>query len=231
MDIIKKTRDDYNRIASHFSLTRHEARELEQFTPFIYSGQRILDWGCGNGRLVYILQNKHVEYIGTDQSSGLLKQAEELFQKEIIEGWVKFICTENGEVEFPKNYFDLIFMIASFHHLPDEANRLQLLQKVFKEMKTDGKLIITVWNLESDWAKEKLEKGYKKMGENDYLVPWKTKEREVLVEKYYHHFTKEELSGLLSQAGFEVEEMYFESRGNKVGEKERRNLVVIASKM
>jgi hypothetical protein len=25
--------------------------------------------------------------------------------------------------------------------------------------------------------------------------------------------------------------MYFESRGNKVGEKERRNLVVIASKM
>jgi ubiquinone/menaquinone biosynthesis C-methylase UbiE len=231
MDIIKKTRDDYNRIAPHFSATRHEARELRQFIPFIASGQRILDWGCGNGRLVYILQNKGVEYIGTDQSSGLLEQAEKIFEKEIREGSVKFICTENGEVEFPKNYFDLIFMIASFHHLPDEANRLQLLQKVFKEMKTDGKLIITVWNLESDWAKEKLEKGYKKMGENDYLVPWKTKEREVLVERYYHHFTKEELSGLLSQAGFEVEEMYFESRGNKVGEKERRNLVVIASKM
>jgi ubiquinone/menaquinone biosynthesis C-methylase UbiE len=231
MDIIKKTRDDYNRIAPHFSTTRHKARELRQFIPFITSDQHILNWGCGNGRLVYILQNKGVEYIGTDQSSGLLEQAEKIFEKEIREGSVKFICTENGEVEFPKNYFDLIFMIASFHHLPDEANRLQLLQKVFKEMKTDGKLIITVWNLESDWAKEKLEKGYKKMGENDYLVPWKTKEREVLVERYYHHFTKEELSGLLSQAGFEVEEMYFESRGNKVGEKERRNLVVIASKM
>ena len=109
MDIIKKTKDDYNRIAPHFSLTRHEARELEQFTLFIAPGQRILDWGCGNGRLVYILQNKGVEYIGTDQSIGLLKQAEELFQKEIKDGWVKFVCTENNEAVFPENYFDLVF--------------------------------------------------------------------------------------------------------------------------
>lgn len=244
MDIIKKTRDDYNRIAPHFSATRVEARELRQFIPFIAPGQRILDWGCGNGRLVYILQNKGVEYIGTDQSAGLLEQAEELFQKEIKEGWVKFICTDptvetrfiasssqrsSKEVKFPENYFDLIFMIASFHHLPDEASRLELLQKVFKELKQDGKLIITVWNLESDWAKEKLQSGYKKMGEYDYLVPWKTKEGEVLVERYYHHFTKDELEKLMREAGFNIEEMYFESKGEKVLEKEGRNLVVVAN--
>jgi ubiquinone/menaquinone biosynthesis C-methylase UbiE len=231
MDIIKKTRDDYNRIAPHFSLTRHEARELEQFTPFIVPGQRILDWGCGNGRLVYILQNKDVEYIGTDQSAGLLKQAEELFQKELQEGWVKFICTENGETTFPENYFDLIFMIASFHHLPDEANRLELLKKVHQELKQGGKLIITVWNLESDWAKKKLDEGYKKMGEYDYLVPWKTKEGEVLAQRYYHHFTEDELRQVLEKSGFKVEEMYFESKGRRVSKKEGRNLVVVASKI
>jgi RNA polymerase-binding transcription factor DksA len=77
-----------------------------------------------------------------------------------------------------------------------------------------------MWNLESDWAEEKLKSGYKKIGENDFLVPWKTKEGEVLVERYYHHFTQDELKRLIKDSGFKIEEMYFESKGKRVSEKE-----------
>jgi hypothetical protein len=107
---------------------------------------------------------------------------------------------------------------------------LELLKKVYQELKSEGKLIITMWNLESDWAEEKLKSGYKKIGENDFLVPWKTKEGEVLVERYYHHFTQDELKRLIKDSGFKIEEMYFESKGKRVSEKEGRNLVVIAKK-
>lgn len=231
MDSIQKTKDDYNRIAPYFSATRHEARELRQFTSSIRAGQRILDWGCGNGRLIYILHNKGVEYVGVDQSSGLVEQAQKIFEKEVREGWVKFYCTENGEAEFPENYFDLVFMIASFHHLPDEASRKGVLNKVFRELKPSGTLLITVWNLESAWAQEKLNKGYKKIGEYDYLVPWKTPDGEVLVERYYHHFTQDELEELLRETGLRIEEMYY-SRGRERVEKDRgENLVVVAKKI
>jgi ubiquinone/menaquinone biosynthesis C-methylase UbiE len=68
-EIIHKTREDYNRIAKYFDSTRNNVGELEIFKKFVKNGQNILDWGCGNGRLVYLLKDKKVNYFGTDQSN------------------------------------------------------------------------------------------------------------------------------------------------------------------
>ncbi len=228
--IIHKTREDYNRIARYFDSTRNNAGELEMFKPFIKNGQNILDWGCGNGRLVLLLKEKRVNYIGTDQSDELLKIAKKNYQKEIKEGWIKFFSTAKKKKSFSKDFFDLVFMIASFHHLPDKQSRLELLKDVYKQLKPSGKLIITVWNLESDWAKSKIDKSWKQIGENDFLVPWKTPEGEQLAERYYHHFPKEELSGLLTEAGFKIKKIDYSERTNWTDKKGGRNLIAIAVK-
>lgn len=229
-EIIHKTREDYNRIAQYFDSTRNNAGELEIFKKFIKKGQNILDWGCGNGRLIFLLKNGQVNYFGTDQSDGLLKIARKNFAKEVKAGWVKFFSTAKKKKKFSESFFDLVFMIASFHHLPDKESRANLLADVYKQLKPEGKLIITVWNLESDWARGKLKKDWKKIGDNDVLVPWKNPEGEVLVERYYHHFSKEELSGLLKEAGFKIKKMDYSERANWSDKKGGQNLVVIASK-
>lgn len=230
-DIIAKTREDYNRIAPLYAATRNAPRELEQFTKFIQPGQKILDWGCGNGRLVYLLKDKEVQYIGTDQSKVMIEIAKQDFASEVKAGWVQFICTEAEESSFGKDYFDLVFMVASFHHLPDEASRKQVLEKAYQELKKGGVIILTNWNLESDWAKEKFEKDWKKISPQDVLIPWKNQEGELLVERYYHHFTPEELSNLCVNAGFKVVEHYFARGTEKTTSKEGKNLVVIAQKI
>ena len=108
MDIIQKTRDDYNKIAKFFAKTRNHTGELVKFKPLIKDGQYILDWGCGNGRLLYLLEKSDVKYFGVDQSIQQIKLAKKIFPKLSKKGIAKFFCNAHREKKFPENYFDLV---------------------------------------------------------------------------------------------------------------------------
>ncbi len=230
--IIKKTRDDYNKIAKHFSDTRNWVwPELKQIKDLIKDGQNILDWGCGNSQFLTFLKEKKIKYHGLDISKELLKLARKKWKALVKEGKAKFYCTGSREKKFPADFFDLVFMIASFHHLPDEKSRLDLLKKIYHEMRKKGHLVITVWNLESDWAKKKLKLDFKKIGENEYLIPWKNNKGEIETERYYHHFSKQELGDLLKITGFKVKSLdYFNQNTFSKDKKNSRNLVAVAVK-
>ncbi len=229
--IISKTREDYNRIAQYFNTTRaHVWPEFKYFRRFIKDDQNVLDWGCGNGRLIQCFKGKKAHYFGVDQSRELIKIARRNFASAVKEGRAKFFSVPGGIKKFPDNFFDLVFMISSLFHLPTPETRLALLEKVNRQMKAKAKLVILVWNLESDWAKEKMKKDWKKISANDYLIPWKSPDGQKICDRYYHHFTRAELKDLLSQAGFAVWKMEFMGNGTWSDNKGGRNLVTVAIK-
>ncbi len=232
MDLIKKTRDDYDLIAPYFSDTRRTLwRELEQCKQYVANGQRVLDWGCGNGRLLNLFDEyQDLAYVGVDQSRELLKIARHNHLSAVTSGRASFYSTATRNKKFPAEYFDTIFMIASFHHLPDETSRLKQLQKMKFELKQNGYVFITVWNLESAWAKLKTKDDWTKMNEQDFLVPWKNPEGKVLCNRYYHAFKQEELRLLVEQAGFKIVQMGYSNDG-WTDDKEGRNLVCVAQKI
>jgi len=228
--IIHKTREDYNLIASLYAATRYKLGEdLKPFKKLVKDGQKILDWGCGNGRLIYSLEDKKVNYFGLDQSVGLLKEAKKQWADKIKSGQVKFFSTASKAKNFSNNFFDLAFLIASFHHLPDHDTRLALLQKIYKELKPKAKIIITVWNLESDWAKNKFQKDWELMSENDFLIPWKNQQGELIAKRYYHHFSPSELKSLLAEAGFKKIKTSYDNNVKFTG-KTGRNLIAVAER-
>ncbi len=135
--IQEKVKKDYNEIAKEFSDTRtHAWKEFESFTPYLKEKQSILDLGCGNGRLLSYLQ-KHgdFKYIGVDQSAGLLKHAKKNHPK------AKFIEADISK-KLDLKPVDLIFAIASFHHIPP-ADQVKTLKNWKKLLKKDGALIMT----------------------------------------------------------------------------------------
>jgi SAM-dependent methyltransferase len=228
MDIVQKTKEDYNKIAGLYAKTRVNERELAYFAPFIKSEQCILDWGCGNGRLIHLLKDKNVQYVGVDQSEAMIRAAEAEFAPEIAQGWASF-QTIAGLPPWPfaGASFDVVFMIASLLHMPDESSRLVVLEEARRLLKPEGMLVITTWNLTSAWATAEKVK-WQQLNEQDFLIPWKTPQGESLVERFYHHFEPEELVDLVAKAGFKVQEWCWMDGVLKSDRLGGKNLVVLA---
>ncbi len=203
MEQLKKT---YDEIAEDFSRTRSRPwEEMAELAKEVWERARVLDIGCGNGRLLKVLP-PNIEYLGVDLSERLIKEAQSAFpEKRFLVG--DFLSLSKKVLG--KDY-DFVFMIAVLHHLPTPSARLRFLRKARDLLKQNGKLMLTVWNL---WKEEKHKSAIDEKG--DIFVPFGQKR----IPRYYHAFTPKELTDLVNKAGFEVEKF-----------QENRNLLLVGRK-
>ena len=74
--ILSETESGYDQMAEKFSGTRKNFwGDLAFIADYIFDGDKILDYGCGNGRLLEILKNKKIDYVGVDVSQKLIDLA------------------------------------------------------------------------------------------------------------------------------------------------------------
>lgn len=222
--LLERTRKDYNSIASDFARSRKEIWEEIKFLfdDYLIPGEKVLDLGCGNGRWVILFQEKKVNYIGTDNSEELIRIAQKRYPK------TKFQIADALKLPFPENFFDKIYSIAVLHHIPSEEFRLRFLAEAKRTLKPEGLLILTVWKFHERKEIFLLLKytflklmGRSQLDFRDIFEPWGTK-----IERYYHCFSKKELTNLIQKAGFEIKEIGIakNKRGN------RQNIYLVAQK-
>ena len=223
--LIRKTEKDYNLIAEDFSRTRQKVWEEINFLfdRYLKESDKVLDIGCGNARFYPLFKKHKVEYIGIDNSEKLVKLAKERFPQADI----RKVNTLN--LPFPDYYFDKVYAIAVFHHIPGKHFRKLFLKEVKRVLKNKGLLIITVWKpleLEFKWLlfKYTLLKliGKTKLDFRDVFVPWKGRE----VERYYHFFSVRELKKIVKEMGFKIIECGI-ARNKKF---RRQNIYLVAQK-
>jgi SAM-dependent methyltransferase len=68
------------------------------------------------------------------------------------------ISSENLTKFTKKTNFDVIFFIASFHHLDSFEKRKKVLSETKKLLKEDGIIFMTNWDLQGPLNKEKYKK-------------------------------------------------------------------------
>lgn len=234
MDIISHTKDDYNKIAEFFAKSRSDERELLQFSALLTSGQHVLDWGCGNGRLIRLLRERGIRYTGVDQSEEMIRIASEEFQAERAAGWVSFqVIPGLPPWPFPSATFDGIFAIASFHHLPTKQQRLAVVKEMARLLKDGGYVVLMTWNLMSDWANEHKALGIWQAADEAgaYWIPWKSSDGTILAERYYHHLEPNDVEEALLNAGLQLTACYWSSESRETVQHEGKNLVCIARKI
>lgn len=191
--ILKKVKEDYNKIAEDFSLTRNRTwGEFQFFKPYLRSDGEILDLGCGNGRLLLFFK-KFKNYLGIDNSKNLIAFAKKNFPKN------RFIIDDISKLKLRKK-FDYIFLIASFHHVPPEKH-LEVLSNYKTLLKKDGYIFMTNWNLHQKKYLPFLISSFicPSYGIRGTLIPWKNK-----IKRYYYSFTKAKLRKLFRKAGFKL---------------------------
>ncbi len=225
MNSMEHNRQVYNQIADHFSQTRALLwDDLKDLKHYAFPGARILDIGCGNGRLYQMFDDLSIAYTGIDQSENLIAHAKKKFPQ------AQFEVGNMIALPFPDHSFDRIYAIASFHHLPTEDLRVQALQEMKRVLVPGGKIIMTNWNAQSNWAQKKIEKGDWQIGEqgsDHLLVPWKNSKAEVQGVREYWLLTPEGLEQLAVSVGLIVEKQYFVSRGEEVPLHRGMNIVSI----
>lgn len=201
--------------------------ELAPLAKYVQAGEKVLDLGCGNGRLFTMLKEKNIEYLGIDSSDKMISIAREKHGS----AGAKFLTVEALDLPFPENYFQKIFSIAVLHHIPSEEFRLKFLTEIRRALKPRGFLILTVWNLRKNYwllLKYTILKfiGKSKLDSGDVLWPWKNSGGQTVVDRYIHCFTLKELERLTRKAGFEIKETGFLDRGKS----KKANIFLIAEK-
>ena len=235
--IISNIRANYNTIAKEWDISRFRPSEVKVlFLKNAKPGMVVGDIGCGNGIIIpELLKRKIKKYYGLDISNKLIAIAKNKYLNEVKKGKVEFKVGNALKLPYPKNKFDIIFSLATMHHLPNEKNHLKFLQEINKVLKPGGKAVIFNWNLLSDKTydryhiKECLERmkqaGY---GERNVFIGWKgTPENDI--KRFIHIFLPEEIKKIAKKVGFKkIKIEYYSQLGKK--EKNGEELVAILQK-
>ena len=218
-NLLALVKRNYEEIAEDFNLTRKKFLwpELLKLTEFVKNDDKVLDAGCGNGRLAEAFGDKKISYLGVDGSKNLIESAKKKFLDSRLRGNDEFVVGDILELDkLPEKNFDYIYSIAVLHHLPGEDLRIEALKQMKNKIKPGGKIIITVWNL---WNQKKFRKiifkygllkiiGKNKMNIGDILFDWKNNRGEEISRRYYHAFTSGELRKITKEAGLKIEKLY-----------------------
>jgi SAM-dependent methyltransferase len=215
---IPKTRQDYNLIASDFSTRRAVLTDdFKRLGSLVNDGDNILDFGCGDGRLLRTIGAKSFHYLGIDISDAMIQIASKLFPERT------FAIIDGLNLKLTPDYFDAIFAIAVLHHLPEDS-RAKTLKQLFDGLKPGGRIIATAWQANPDLISQKWMKLSNRTG--DYFVTYTTKDG-VAVKRYIHLYSEIELCDLFKEAGFTGIEISHSRRGKTVT---NHNLEVMAIK-
>jgi 2-polyprenyl-3-methyl-5-hydroxy-6-metoxy-1,4-benzoquinol methylase len=222
-DIINKTSEDYDKISNHFNLTRKKKNwlYLKVFDTYIkkfYSKNnkkiKILDAGCGNGRLIEYLNTKGIEYdyLGIDNSKHQIESARENYKNKPN---IKFEFGNILDIQTKEEEFDFIFCIAVFHHMPSLETRIKTMNEFYRVLKKDGYLFMTNWNLfQKKYLKYIFNKDSRKDTMKDTFIPYKNNFGEVLSERYYYAFFKSEIRSIFRKK-FKIIKNYNSNKGKK----------------
>lgn len=216
----------YDSFADKFSQSRKSFYwfSINEFKKYTKSGDKILDVGCGGGRVFSQLKELGIDfdYVGIDNSQGMITEAIK------ANPGGKFHIMDMTSLCFSDESFDQIWVIASFHHLQSRSERVKALSEFKRVLKPGGLVCMTNWNFSqkkfwSPWFQ--IKRLFDKV-----IVPWKNNKQEVLGNRYYHGFYLHELRKLFKQSGFEIVDEFYEGKDSKVGWSNGKNICHVLRK-
>ena len=215
-------KDVYNTIAEKYYLSRNKHRNdwthiLDELQKYWEKEISILEFWCWWWRCIKYLNENikwiKINYTWIDISKELLKYAQTDNPKE------KFICDDICKYiqKVPQETYDFIIWTASFQHIEQESERLNLMKNFYKALKYWWKLIMTNRSFSNRFSKKYKKEIIKSIIKTIYTL-WNHKRNDLSIPRkidwetlyrYYHIFNIKELELLCKESWFIINELTF----------------------
>lgn len=143
----------FDRAANYYDNTRRLLAPIEQYgipaiQQMLGSQARVLEAGCGTGRISMPLMERGVDLVGCDISSQMLKRFQEKYPSPRI------VQTDASLLPFPSAHFDAVLTVHVLHLIPVWREVL----REFKRVLASGGLYLNVrtWDLVKNSTSEKI---------------------------------------------------------------------------
>jgi len=176
----------YARFAQSFAESRRISDPaLVCILPYIPESARILDVGCGNGRLAQLLdkENPGTTYLGIDSSADLIaiaRTASQTLSNVSASFFAADVTRPGWPAALPVDSFDCCVSLAVLHHIPSIELRTTVVQAMASTVHEGGTVILSAWQfMNSPRLRRKIipwsEAGVKpeSLDHGDYLIDWK----------------------------------------------------------
>lgn len=151
------------------------ARKFKMLSRFSKTG-KILDIGQGTGEFLNYMKQKGWEVKGVEPNISARKFAIDHYNLSVVD--------ESEIPDLPNHYFDLVTMWHVLEHVMNPGERLAQIKRI---LKGTGYLVVAVPNLNSPDS-----------------LKYKEKWAALDVPRHLYHFTRETMTFLLNENGFDV---------------------------
>ena len=206
----------YDELAEAFAASRGATEPgLERAFAQMQPGARVLDLGCGQGRVAVQLP-VGCEYVGLDFSTEMLAIA----RRQLTRIPARFVAGDLLDPGWPAlvpGHYDWVLLRAVLHHIPGAENRQAIVKRAASCLTPQGRLLLANWQfLEIERLRRRL-LPWDVVGlspddvePGDYLLNW---QREGYGVRYVHLIDEDEMASLAASAGLAVE-MLFRADGH-----------------
>ena len=202
----KKSEDTWDAIAHSFDSTRRKPwDECIDFIQDLPKTSIVADVGSGNGRHLIPCAKRCKKVIGLDVSSELLN----IIQKKIFDNKldnVDLLHSDAVNIPLKSESVDAVLYVAALHNIPERYRRIKSLKEINRILKPNGKAIISVWSRWQDKFRQHFIKkcitSFDKTEFGDINIYWR--QHGLNIARYYHLYSKRELSQDLKKAGFKI---------------------------
>jgi SAM-dependent methyltransferase len=222
--LLRLNRAFYERFAAEFAGSRPANQPgWQRLLDYLPQQGRLLDVGCGHGRLARLLdqRGRRLAYVGVDSSPQLLAIARShAIALATPADFIEADVTAPGwATRLPSGSFDAIAAMAVLHHIPGRQLRRDLLTQLADLLATDGVLVLSTWQFMNEarlrrkivpWSAAGLTP--EQVDAGDVLLDW---QRGGAGLRYCHHVDQGELLELAEQAGLHVQAMFYDDGRDK----------------
>jgi len=143
---------------------------VEEHKPKPLHQMRVLDVGCGTGRITLALAEKFGTVMGVDVSDVMVDKARQHAEDKGV-GNVQFLTVDGSGL--PPRFavpFDLIVSIAVIQHIPDQDIQLQYLRDIPKHINQGGLFVLHLYSDVANYERAKL--NWAARAERNELIGW-----------------------------------------------------------